>query len=408
MRYCAQCGRPLGDEDRVCGYCGMTQPATPQPKTQQPPQRRQNPPAGKGRYEQSGKKMSGGMLALIIVLCVVIVAAIVTIVLLATRDKTPENSNPAANGPSWLEEAETTENSAPEAVIGETYYVTGVANTIPVWESAGSGATIAQMYTGDEVTVVDAGGTGYWKVQLADGSEGYLDCHYLTQEWGAVMGPEVFYANEDDVTLLESPSPTDSRTLGFLLKGDEVTVLAKPSGSYWYVYSDRAGNYGFVQAACLSAELEEERIIGTGNAPTVRTMLYYVDSGDGFLSLREEPTTQSMELDRITTGSEVWVIDTLDSPFWYVYAPTLSKYGYVHSDYLSTVRTDEVEGEEWTVRVDSGYLALRTAKAYDYSNEIGKLYTGDTVYVIRKEGTYWWVFAPTLDKYGYVNGDYLR
>lgn len=348
------------------------------------------------------------MLALIIVLCVIIVAAVVTIIILATKDKAPE---PAANQelPTWLEEAESSQDesaSEPEAVIGETYYVTGVANTIKVWESAGSGPVVDELYTGDEVTVIDASGNGYWQVRLADGSEGYLDCHYLTQEWGATMGPEQYYVTEDDVTLLESPSPTDSRTLGYLLEGDEVTVLAKPSGSYWYVYADRAGDYGYVQAACLATELEEERIIGTGSAPTVRTMLYYVDSNDGFLSLRSETSVNSTELGRIRTGEEVWVIDTVDSPFWYVYAPTLSQYGYVYSDYLSTER-EETDGEVWTVRVESGYLALRTAKAYDYSNEIGKLYTGDTVRVIEKEGTYWWVYAPSLDKYGYVNGDYL-
>ena len=35
----------------------------------------------------------------------------------------------------------------------------------------------------------------------------------------------------------------------------------------------------------------------------------------------------------------------------------------------------------YTVTVASGYLALRNAKAYDSSNEIGELYTGDTVEV---------------------------
>ena len=37
--------------------------------------------------------------------------------------------------------------------------------------------------------------------------------------------------------------------------------------------------------------------------------------------------------------------------------------------------------DTYTVRVETGYLALRTAQAYDYRNEIGKLYTGDTVEV---------------------------
>ena len=37
---------------------------------------------------------------------------------------------------------------------------------------------------------------------------------------------------------------------------------------------------------------------------------------------------------------------------------------------------------EWTVKVDKGYLALRTEKAYDYANEIGELYTGDEVEIL--------------------------
>ena len=61
-----------------------------------------------------------------------------------------------------------------------------------------------------------------------------------------------------------------------------------------------------------------------------------------------------------------------------------------------------------TVRVAEGYLALRTAKAYDAQNEIGKLYTGDTVQLIdTSDSGYWYVYAPVLGKSGYVNKDYL-
>ena len=62
----------------------------------------------------------------------------------------------------------------------------------------------------------------------------------------------------------------------------------------------------------------------------------------------------------------------------------------------------------YTVKVDTGYLALRTAPAYDSSNEIGELYTGDTVTLIRADaGQYWWVYSPKLGREGYVNKDYL-
>lgn len=38
-----------------------------------------------------------------------------------------------------------------------------------------------------------------------------------------------------------------------------------------------------------------------------------------------------------------------------------------------------------TVKVDKGYLALRSEKAYDKNNEIGQLNTGDTVELIEKK-----------------------
>lgn len=62
-----------------------------------------------------------------------------------------------------------------------------------------------------------------------------------------------------------------------------------------------------------------------------------------------------------------------------------------------------------TVKVDSGYLALRNDKAYDSKNEVGKLYTGDTVQIANtNDDTYWLVYAPGLGKGGYVNKNYLQ
>ena len=62
---------------------------------------------------------------------------------------------------------------------------------------------------------------------------------------------------------------------------------------------------------------------------------------------------------------------------------------------------------EYTVRVETGYLALRTAPAYDYTNEIGKLWTGNKVQVYSYSGGYAYVYAPSLGLYGYVNASYI-
>lgn len=64
--------------------------------------------------------------------------------------------------------------------------------------------------------------------------------------------------------------------------------------------------------------------------------------------------------------------------------------------------------ETRTVSVSKGYLALRTAPAYDDSNEIGELYTGDVVELTGSySGNYAYVYSYKYDTYGYVNCNYI-
>lgn len=66
---------------------------------------------------------------------------------------------------------------------------------------------------------------------------------------------------------------------------------------------------------------------------------------------------------------------------------------------------------KYTVKVEKNYLALRKGKAFKAENEIGKLYTGDTVIHCPTDSeneTYWYVYSPKLNKLGYVNRNYLR
>ena len=64
----------------------------------------------------------------------------------------------------------------------------------------------------------------------------------------------------------------------------------------------------------------------------------------------------------------------------------------------------------YSVKVDSGYLALRTRPSYDSSNEIGKLYTGEVVSVVDADSNpdYWVVFSYKHNRRGWVNRHYLR
>ena len=109
-------------------------------------------------------------------------------------------------------------------------------------------------------------------------------------------------------------------------------------------------------------------------------------------------------------GDYVYAIRN-DGEYWYVYSPFLGAYGYTNANYLvssySSVYT--YDSSIYYASVDSGYLALRSAPAYDSSNEIGKIANGQEVDLIDASlGSYWYVYVPALGQYGYVNSDYLR
>ena len=137
---------------------------------------------------------------------------------------------------------------------------------------------------------------------------------------------------------------------------------------------------------------------------------YEVSVSKGYLALRSSMAYDSSnEIGELYTGDTVTVSDSSDPQYWYVYSPKLNKYGYVNKDYLSGgTATYSNTYPTKTVSVATGYLALRSAKAYDTSNEIGELYSGETVQVIDStDAQYWYVYSTKLGRYGYVNKDYL-
>lgn len=64
--------------------------------------------------------------------------------------------------------------------------------------------------------------------------------------------------------------------------------------------------------------------------------------------------------------------------------------------------------------LQTGWLALRSEPVYDYKNEIGQLYNGDSVQIIgngsgvSSDGqSYIWVWAPRINKSGWVNARFI-
>ena len=195
--------------------------------------------------------------------------------------------------------------------------------------------------------------------------------------------------------------------IGELYTGDliEVTDYTGATG-YWYVYSPKYDSYGYVNNDYLDAI--------TSSGGSSYNTIWTVRVKSGYLALRSAKAFDSSnEIGQLYTGDTVWLSDSSDPTYWYVYSPKLNLYGYTDQNYLyggntGSTGTTTYFGETRTVHVNSGYLALRTMKAYDSSNEIGQLYTGDTVQILEtSDPQYWYVYSPKYDLNGFVNKDYL-
>ena len=186
-----------------------------------------------------------------------------------------------------------------------------------------------------------------------------------------------------------------SNEIGQLNTGDLVEVTNRKDSTYWYAYSPKLDKSGYVDKNYIKAVESEST---SNDSWTVKVK-------SGYLALRNTAAyNDSNEIGRLNTGDTVLVKDSSDSTYWYVYSPKYDMNGFVNKDYLvggSTFATKSVS-------VSKGYLALRSAMSYDESNEIGELYTGDTVVVIDSSNSqYWYVYSTGLMMYGYVNKDYL-
>ena len=205
------------------------------------------------------------------------------------------------------------------------------------------------------------------------------------------------------LALRTDTSYNSGNEIGELYSGDLVEVLDYTGATgYWYVYSPKYDDFGYVNNDYLDSV--------TSSVSSYNTM-WTVSVSTGYLALRNAPEYDaSNEIGELYSGDTVWVSDSSNSQYWYVYSPKYDTNGFVNKDYLVKNKDNTASAVVTkTVKVKSGYLALRNAKAYDDANEIGQLNNGDTVQVQDSSGsTYWYVYSSRLGKSGYVNKNYLQ
>ncbi|NSG18977.1 hypothetical protein G4991_06015 [Blautia obeum] len=260
---------------------------------------------------------------------------------------------------------------------------------------------IGELYTGDTVEVTDTSDSTYWYVYSAKlNKSGYVNRNYLVGGGSSTGGSNYTVSvSKGYLALRTAKAYDDKNEIGELYSGDTVQVQDSSDSTYWYVYSPKLNKSGYVNRNYL---------VGGGTANTGGAS-YTVSVSKGYLALRTAKAYDDKnEIGELYSGDTVQVQDSSDSTYWYVYSPKLNKSGYVNRNYLVGAGSSTPSVVTKTVSVSKGYLALRTAKAYDDSNEIGELYSGDTVQVQdTSDSTYWYVYAPKLNKSGYVNKNYL-
>ena len=276
--------------------------------------------------------------------------------------------------------------------------------TAPAYNAANE---IGKLYSGDMVEVVDPAVSGYAYVYAPKlCMYGYVNADYL------VMSSGYYYTDINTMTVSVASGYLALRTakaydyaneIGKLYSGDIVQVMNASDYQYWYVYAPKLNMFGYVNKDYLYGSYSSGAAV-----PFVSYDTMTVGVASGYLALRTAKAYDAgNEIGKLYTGDTVQVIDSSDYQYWYVYAPRLGLYGFVNRDYLY----GSVTGGGYynrTVHVNSGYLALRNAKAYDSRNEIGRLYSGEVVQVLdTTDPGYWYVYAYSLGLYGYVNSSYL-
>ena len=232
---------------------------------------------------------------------------------------------------------------------------------------------------------------------------------------------------ENYLAVRTKPAYEKKNEIGKLYNGDTVWLLDFGEGNYWYVstaigdgyvnknYLVPVSNSSDASSDSWNTYVNKNYLVNQygGDFYGFADDMYIAAGMNNYLALRSQMSSKSSnEIGKIHHGQPVEYIAAGNGPYCYVYAPTLGKFGYVNGDYL--IKVGSGNGNygnsypKYKVTGTSQYLALRKARNYDSSNEIGKLKNGQTVeYVESADSTYWFVYAPTLGKFGYVNKNYL-
>ena len=242
-------------------------------------------------------------------------------------------------------------------------YVTGITDTITLRDTNDTdGKVLAKLKLKDEVEAQGNPIDGYYLVYYkAKNVTGYIKKDYLTTDKNAVCKRQNAYTSKK--TTLYADKSEKPKTLKTMNKNSAIFIVSKDSGDYWYVYYKSGKTFGYVK----SMDISNNKVSSSSSTSSSKTSS---SSGKSKSTASNSTSTKN----NVSSNYTVWTVGNTGG------------------------------GEH--------YLALRTAPAFDYANEIGKLYNGQVVYVYDTSyssyyDTYWYVYSPSHGKWGYVNSNYI-
>ena len=214
------------------------------------------------------------------------------------------------------------------------------------------------------------------------------------------------------LALRSSAKYSDKNVIGKLYNGEQVIITGGWDGDYVWVYAPSLDKSGFVNGKYLSKGGSSSGSKKSENSSSGDTRT--VTGTKNYLALRSSAKYSDKNvIGKLYNGEQVIITGGWDGDYVWVYAPSLDKSGFVNGKYLSkggsSKKSKNTSGDTRTVTGTKNYLALRSSAKYSDKNVIGKLYNGEQVIITGGwDGDYVWVYAPSLDKSGFVNGKYLK
>ncbi len=264
---------------------------------------------------------------------------------------------------------------------------------------------IGSLYNGETVTVNGQQTGDYvWVYSSKYGRSGYVNWNYLvgyTSSSAASATHQVSGLKSGYLALRTAAAYDNNNIIGKLYNGDYVTVTGGTSGNYVWVTSSSLGKSGYVNKNYLTQ-------LSVSTAQSGDMVVTNLKSG--YLALRTAAAYDySNEIGKLYNGDYVTVTGGVSGDYIWVTSSKLGLSGYVNKNYLTSTSGQTTGTAKTVCNITSGYLALRTAAAYDYANEIGELYNGDVVYYSGSSSNgYAWVYSPKHGRSGYVNANYIR